>query len=188
MTDRLRLFVAVPMGAELVADLTEAVHAWRAVSGAEGLHWIDPESWHLTLAFVGSVDGDRISEVRSAVGRVAAAHGAMRRSTGGLGAFPRPARARVLWYGIDDRDGRLSRLASALRSALDLDEGPFRAHVTLARARERELDLLRLVHEADPPAGELDVGHIDLMRSHLGAGPARYETLETFRLEGAADG
>ena len=49
-----------------------------------------------------------------------------------------PARARVAWYGIEDADGRLARLAADVAVALGLDASrPLRPHLTLARARRR---------------------------------------------------
>ena len=78
-------------------------------------------------------------------------------ATGGLGAFPSPGSARVLWYGVADPDGRLAALAGDLTGALGLDgRGPFRPHVTLARARREPVDLRRwLGAAASAPEGVL---------------------------------
>lgn len=188
MSGRLRLFVAVPLGADLVAALADATRAWRRMPEAGGLRWTDPGAWHVTLAFIGSVDAERLPRVSAAIASAVEGATPLRCPTGGLGAFPRPGRARVLWYGVDDRGGHLARLATRLRAALRLERGRFRPHVTLARATDPEVDVRRLVAAASPPAGELRVDGVDLMRSHLGAGPARYETLGTFTLDGVAGG
>jgi 2'-5' RNA ligase len=56
--------------------------------------------------------------------------------------------------------------------------------VTLARARRRAIDLRGWVEDASAsaPDGSIDVRAVDLMRSHLGDGPARYERLVSVEL------
>jgi len=174
MTDRWRCFVAVPLGDELSLALRTLVYDWRDEPDFDGLHWTDPGSWHVTLAFLGSVEVDRIDGIVSALREVAAAHRPMRLATGGLGAFPSAGRARVAWYGVADPDGRLAALARDVRRATGVAGSEFRGHVTLARARREPVSVRELVDRASPE-GTLSVDHVALMRSHLGRGPARYE-------------
>jgi RNA 2',3'-cyclic 3'-phosphodiesterase len=188
MTEQWRCFVAVPLADSLRSALAVAVAAWSREPPADGLRWADPEGWHLTLAFLGSIPADSVEKVSRAVGEVAAAHRATRVETGRLGAFHRPGSVRTLWYGVSDPDGALSALAGDLARALGLaaDE-PFRPHVTLARARQRPVDLRGWIEPASlsAPAGLLEVEAVHLLRSHLGTAPARYETLASFALGGA---
>jgi RNA 2',3'-cyclic 3'-phosphodiesterase len=184
MTERWRCFVAAPINEGLRRRVAAAAETWRAHPEAAGLRWTDPASWHFTLAFVGLVAVADVGHITGAIERVAGGAAPMRLATGGLGAFPSPRRARVLWYGIADPHARLAELARALAGALDLDpETPFRPHLTLARARSRPVSVADLVAHADAPRGRIDVDRIDLMRSHLGGGPARYERLASVRLE-----
>ena len=183
MRDRWRLFVAVPIGAELSVSLSAAVEGWRARSDLDGLRWSEPDAWHLTLHFLGGTDPAEVERITAALAEVAASHAPMHLASRGLGAFPSAGRARVAWYGVADPERRLRRLADDVRSALALDEsGRFRAHVTLARARSEPVDLRSWIDEAVAPEGRLHVDELRLMRSHLGRGPARYEVLATARL------
>ena len=189
MTERFRCFVAVPLGPSLRADLSAAVAAWRHEIPADGLRWADPDGWHLTLAFLGSIPAASVDGISRAIAAVAASHRPTRVETGRLGAFHRPGSARVLWYGVADPDGALTALAGDLGRTLELPgDEPFRPHVTLARARRAPIDLRGWIEPAslEAPSGLLDVGTIELMRSHLGSGPARYERLASFFLGGAA--
>jgi RNA 2',3'-cyclic 3'-phosphodiesterase len=183
-----RCFVAVPLGDSLRSELATAAAAWRAQPPADALRWAEPDAWHLTLAFLGSVDPDDVPRITATVSRVAAAHKPTEVATGRLGAFHRAGSVRVLWYGVADADGRMAALAGDLADALaSSDDEPFRAHITLARARRRPVDLRGWIESASAsaPEGRLTIDRIALMRSHLGAGPARYETLATFSLGGA---
>jgi len=184
-----RCFVAVPLDDSLRSALSEAVSGWRLQPPADGLRWAEPDAWHLTLAFLGTVNPDDVPRIATAISDVAAGHVPTEVATGRLGAFHRSGSARVLWYGVHDPDGSLSALAGALASALGLvSEEEYRPHVTLARARRRPMDLRGWIEGAavSAPDGRLTVDRIALMRSHLGGGPARYETLETFMLGGAS--
>jgi 2'-5' RNA ligase len=84
----------------------------------------------------------------------------------------------VAWYGVSDPAGSLRGLAGDIRSALASDEATrFRPHVTLARARGEPVDLRDWLADADVPSGEMSADRMLLMRSYLGGGPARYETI-----------
>ena len=122
MSERWRCFVALPIGDELRAALAASVAAWRERPDLAGLRWTDPVSWHLTLAFLGSVEADAVPGIAEAVSDVAARSEPMTLAGGELGAFPSPGRATVAWYGIVDSDGILHRLSDDLRAALGLDD------------------------------------------------------------------
>ncbi|HYI22002.1 MAG TPA: RNA 2',3'-cyclic phosphodiesterase, partial [Candidatus Limnocylindrales bacterium] len=180
---RWRLFVAVPIGEELREALREPLEKWRNDDALADLRWADPASWHLTLAFLGSTEASAVSGLLDRLAPVAEAHGATTATTGGLGAFPTAARARIAWYGIEDGDARIARLAADVGAALGLDMSrPLRPHLTLARVRRQPVDLRPWLAAASAPEGELVADRIELMRSHLGRGPAQYETLATMKL------
>ncbi len=189
MTEQWRCFVAVPLSPSLRSDLASAVDAWRREPPADALRWTHVDGWHLTLAFLGSVPSESIGAVSRAIGNVAVAHRPIRVETGRLGAFHRAGSARTVWYGVADPDGALAALASDLARELGLAVAePYRPHITLARSRQRPVDLRGWIERASLEArsGHLDVEAVDLMRSQLGSGPARYETLASFGLGGAS--
>jgi 2'-5' RNA ligase len=178
-----RCFVAVPLADELRARLADAVAAWRGQPELAAMRWAEPDAWHVTLAFLGPTEPDRVPALAAAIAAATAAHAPWTAGTNGVGAFPSASRARVAWYGVSDPDGRFARLAADVRAALAIeDAGRFRPHVTLARGGREPVDLRAWIAGASVPAGELVVTRVQLMRSHLGRGPARYETLATTTL------
>jgi 2'-5' RNA ligase len=182
--DRWRCFIAIPIGDRLRADLSRAVATWRADPAFAGLRWTDPDAWHLTLAFLGWTDPGAVASILASMRTVSDRASPATLATGGLGAFPSPGRARVVWYGIDDPHGVLADLSIGLHQALGLDvPEAFRAHVTLARARREPLRLRDAFDGLVAPPGRLAVEEMRLMRSHLGGNrPARYEMLESVRI------
>ena len=184
MTDeRWRLFVAVPIGEELREALRESLEEWRNDDALAGLRWADPTGWHVTLAFLGLTEAAETPALADRMAAVAEAHQQMTFRTGGLGAFPTPARARVAWYGVEDDAGRMAMLAADLSTALGLDASRrLRPHLTLARVRRQPVDLRPWLASASAPDAVLATDRIELMRSHTVRGPARYETLASISL------
>lgn len=184
MAERWRLFVAVPLPDDLRRDLAATVAGWRneeSDPSAPDLRWTDAAGWHLTLAFLGPTPPATVASLTESLRSAVVEHACFDLSTGELGAFPRPAYARVIWYGVRD-DGRLASLARSVRRALAVEESSaFRAHVTLARIPNAASATGWLAtHRA--PRGMLPVDRVVLMRSHLGRGPARYEELAAMPL------
>ena len=186
-SERWRCFVAVPIGEDVRRALAAAVVRWEANAD---LRWVPPESWHLTLAFLGAIDAASVGGVCATIADVARRHQPVRLLGGGLGAFPSAARARVVWYGLDDGAGRLAAIARDLAAGLALDDGAprFRGHVTMARVRRGSADLRDWLKDASASAPDLamEVRQVDLMRSHLGSGAPRYERLASMDLGGGA--
>jgi 2'-5' RNA ligase len=130
----MRLFVAVtpprPVVLELRAALSTLPH------GDPYLRWSRPETWHITLAFLGDVAREALPDLVERLSRAAARNTPMELTVAGGGRFG----ARALWAGIQgDRDG-LGRLAESVSSAarrchIKIEERPFRPHLTLAHVR-----------------------------------------------------
>jgi RNA 2',3'-cyclic 3'-phosphodiesterase len=176
-----RCFVAVPIGDQLRAALAAAVGAWRGAPGTEELRWTDASGWHVTLAFLGRTDPERVQVLADALTEVAGRFAPFTLRTGGVGGFPSSRAARVVWYGIEDPDRRLAGVASAVREAVGLDDDqPFRPHLTLARARGHGRATIDAAMPA--PTDTLRVNELVLYRSLLGGGPARYEPLAIARV------
>jgi 2'-5' RNA ligase len=146
---------------------------------------VPPHNWHFTLRFLGDTEPP-VRELLIAELRKAHLGSAFSIRFGGLGAFPRPKRARIIWLGVDEGAERLSSLAGSVESAVRragfaAEERPFKPHLTLSR-----IEPTRSV--ADVLTGQpalnvrMPVREIALVRSELGTGPAEYQILDRFSL------
>lgn len=172
--------MAVPISDELRTALRDYVGELRRASWADDWRWTDPAGWHITLAFLGSISPASVPEIAAKLEQVATRHAPFIVETGGLGAFPSPARARVLWYGVHHPAGRLEAIADEVRLALNVQQAPFRSHVTLARRRNggrRDPASPPLIGIDSTPSGQLLVHSVDLYRSRQGPNGSRYELL-----------
>jgi 2'-5' RNA ligase len=182
------LFVAVPLGEEArasVARLAEEVQAnAEAAAGAQRspVRWVRMDGLHVTLRFLGPTPEARIADLSAIVDDAAAFVEPFRVLIRGSGAFPSARRPRTLWLGIDDGATQLAALARRIDDGLvkagwPIDERPFRAHLTLARAdgrREGPVVADLLAERAAAFETEFPADRLILFESVTGGGPARY--------------
>lgn len=180
--DAIRCFVALPIPAHVRALVAAATAPAREV-GTE-LTWTRPEGWHVTLAFLGDVAAGALDEVSRAVADAAADAGPIACEIGEVGRFGR----RALWLGVDDDPvGAIARLGAAVQSALvaigSLDEDrDVRPHLTLARASRRGVDLDPAAGAVAPVRAGWEADAVELVRSEVGDGPARYTAIGSWHL------
>lgn len=93
---------------------------------------------HLTLAFLGEVDGGRARDVEEELATVRAAP--LRLELRGVGHFPPRGEPRVLWAGFERSEPLLTLQRSVARhleqAGCELERRKFHPHVTLARMRD----------------------------------------------------
>ncbi len=188
----LRMFVALAPPEVAVAHLDDFLEP-RREHGA--FRWSPPDQLHVTLAFLESVPEHRLDELVESLGAAAARRTAFEARIAGGGAFPDPARSRVLYAGLDLTEAartELDRLAvgaraAAVSSGLVVDGRRFRPHVTVARLA-RPTETTRWVWLLDAYAGPTwAADHLTLMASYLGQGPRgrpRYEAVAELSLGG----
>jgi 2'-5' RNA ligase len=177
-----RLFVAVEVPDESRHLLAAAMKDRLSVPAG----MVPPRNWHVTIRFLGPTDDvtrDRLlAEIDGAdLGPP------FRIRLNGLGTFPAPRRATVLWAGVDRGGLRLEGLAATVEGIAQAlgyppEDRPYRPHLTLARLRPA-LDLRPVLSDVTLPPIEFMVEALSLFASSLGGGPARYEVLERFPLD-----
>jgi RNA 2',3'-cyclic 3'-phosphodiesterase len=182
-----RLFVAITPPEQVLGELAVAVAPLRAARPE--LRWTGQDDWHLTLAFLGEVPETVMPQLTTRLQRAAWRHHAQLLAVRGAGAFPKPARASVLWAGIHAGPG-LAPLAASVAAAARRAGAPppnedrrFRPHLTLARARQHPADMRALTEVLASYAGHpWTAADIQLIRSNLAARSpqsrrSRYEEL-----------
>ena len=186
--EAVRLFAAVDPPVEVRRQLLNALP-----SREDGLRYVPAEQWHLTLAFYGEVDEDRLPALRSGLERAAGRSRPVRLRLAGAGSFPRrPAKARVVWVGVDGEVDELRRLAdrcagAGRRARIAMEARSFRAHLTLARARVGAVDATATVEALASFASDWwTVDVVRLVHSTLGA-QVRHEAVAELRLGGPQD-
>jgi 2'-5' RNA ligase len=185
--DTSRLFIAVPVADEVrhaVGALMEQVAGASIEDRAYGQpRWVRVDGLHLTLRFLGPTPNDRQSDLTGVLQACVADVEPFDVALSGAGAFPNPARPRVLWVGITSGAAQLGALATKLSGELERlgwppEDRPFAPHLTLARtdgvpgAADKAQRLMELARDLDL---SWRAERLVLYRSVLGRGPARYD-------------
>ena len=136
----MRAFLAVPGDPEWCASARDFGARWRPELPPAS--WTKPESWHLTLRFLGEIEEEAAARFADLIGAGPATPD-VALPPGGPVVFPPHGKPRVV--GVGFRPGPAAEaLAAAAESAERAaraigaapEERPFRPHVTLARLRE----------------------------------------------------
>jgi 2'-5' RNA ligase len=191
----MRLFVALDIEPEIRQKIGEFREQMRAL--APGVRWVGPETFHLTLQFLGETQ--KLNEIKQALQQVRGA--AIGLSFRGTGFFPKAKSPRVFWVGIES-DEHLQELANSIGAALkplgfERDAGPYQPHLTLARGgsgrprpvrREHSAPGLlavraKLESNAPPDFGTMTAREFYLYESRLSPQGAQYTKLARYPLE-----
>lgn len=193
----MRCFLALELPDRTKEALAQASRV--LMSRFPGARWVRPESFHVTLAFLGEIEGAAV-ECAEAAADAAAGLGAFDLGFTGLLGLPERGPARVLAVRADRGLKECERVYEAVNRAL-ADSGrarglgplnpewpdgrPFRVHITLARAGGRPFPRAtdRAWELARPRLEEpARVSRCILYRSELGRGGARYDIVRAAEL------
>jgi RNA 2',3'-cyclic 3'-phosphodiesterase len=152
--------------------------------------WVNVDGLHLTLRFLGATPDVRVQELSVAVAAAAAGAAPFRVELTGGGAFPDPARPRVLWIGIGTGVAELRALERRLdvelqRLGWSTDDRPLQPHLTLARTDGvpgADLKARHLIDLARDVRLDWQADSLILYKSNVVRGPTHYEALSTARL------
>lgn len=186
----MRVFLAVPCGEQLTGAVTTALDAWRSGPGGDlPLRWTRPETWHLTLQFLGNWPADRLEELKTALSEVQD-QVSFSVTPAGVGGFPSLQSPRVLFLHMA-AEGQAALLAGRVRTVVGetwpdgpQDNRPFRGHLTLARIKTKlsrsDINLLKDLDLGELPA--VPVPGFYLMASELQSTGPRYTELAFYAL------
>lgn len=128
----MRLFVAIDLAEDAKERLQTICH------GLPGGRWLHADQLHLTLRFIGEVDGVVAQDIREALAGVEVQP--FRLQLDGVGCFPPRGRPRIVWVGVAANPDLL-HLQKKIESVLVREAGlrpekrKYAPHITLARLR-----------------------------------------------------
>jgi RNA 2',3'-cyclic 3'-phosphodiesterase len=182
----MRLFVAIAIP-EAVADPLCDLQG-----GLDGVRWVDPDDFHLTLRFAGELGAGAADDLAAALSGLRAPSFELRLS--GLGHFGSGRYMRALWAGVEPQPaltllhGRVE--AAARRAGLPPEPRRFTPPVTLARLSGAVSDesVSHWIASRSPfAAGPFPVREAVLFESFLGRDGPHYEPRLAIPLERLPD-
>lgn len=187
VAEHYRLFVALPVPEVVRTAIGKTQDALRELLPKAGVRWSPPTQFHLTLRFLGDVEGARVEALTSALRLACAELAPFAVRAEGLGFFPDDHHPRVVWAGLADEAGELERLWESVQAATgEFTSQPvehrFAGHITLGRIkflspRDRTALVAQAGRQAGRRFGQWQAERVDLMRSELSSQGARHTCL-----------
>ena len=184
-----RIFCAAELPEQVRARLQEHIQRLRKDVPDVAGSWSRVENIHLTLKFFGNVELDKLATISDAASRTVKEFSSFQIDIGNTGVFPRPSRPQVLWIGVNDSSGELSRLQRQLenecaKTGFEKEGRAYRPHLTIARLRKpegaRQLADAHLQMEFEPT--EIELKELIVFRSELSSKGSRYTAISRHQL------
>ncbi|MCX4245494.1 RNA 2',3'-cyclic phosphodiesterase [Paraliomyxa miuraensis] len=178
----MRLFV----GIELPPVITD--HLALVGGGIPRARWEDRSKLHVTVRFIGEVDGGTKRRIEDALQAVRCAPFSL--AATGVGFFPPGGKPRILWAGVEpvaplrELHERVER--ALVHAGLAPEGRKYTPHITLARLRDppRHKVIEFLQHQALLRTSEVEVEAFQLYSSVLSPGGSKYRIEHHYPLEG----
>ena len=179
----MRLFIGIPLAASVIEQLEKISMRHRAEG--DGLRWSTPESWHITLQFLGSTTEAQYECIVARLHEVRAAPVPIELEE--LGFFDR---AGIFFAGIALTPELLAlqqNVTAATRPCgFAPEDRPYHPHITLARSKGRRnttgLATLKARIRHQPKFERFVAEEVLLYESFTRPTGSRYETRERFHL------
>ncbi len=192
----MRIFVALDIDPAIREKMSRYLDGVRGF--APDARWVKPDSFHVTLKFVGEQKPAQVETIKRELATVSALP--FQISFRGHGFFPNPRSPRVFWLGIE-AGGQLPTLANLVdeavsRTGVPRESNEYHPHLTLARSgsgRPRPLPgdrasppLRRLAEKLElmpaPDFGTMTAREFFVYESKLAPTGAKYTKIARFPL------
>ncbi len=190
--EKIRAFIAIELPQEIKAALANLQTALG--NGKDNsVKWVNPDSIHLTLKFLGNIDAALVPQIKDAMTGSVENVNSLKLEVAEIGAFPNAMSPRVVWVGLTGDLKALDRMHRSLEDSLAAlgfapEKRSFSPHLTLGRVRDKAkkdqrsalAQQLSTVKPKERPG--FSVKSISLMRSELTQKGAIYTELATVTL------
>ena len=170
----LRSFIAVEIPPEIQNEISRSIAPLQKALPKPLVRWVAAQNVHLTLKFLGDVSSENLDQLANELRSETINHESFCIPVGGVGAFPNPRRARVIWIGLEASPALKTLLhgveAVAAKLGYAAEERPFSPHLTVGRVGKN-------ISGADPQTIQTA-----LERMHVGAlGTIRISAVHVFK-------
>ncbi len=174
------------------ASVHDQIEQWVVPRRDQVWRWSDSSGWHITVAFYERVEPWRYPMLTENLAAAAARSASIRLRIDGVGVFPSPSAARVLYAQVSADTEELAILAGHCRTAatrvgIAVPRRRYQPHLTLARSRRPVSAIRHLRALSGLSSDGWVVTELVLVQSFLAEGP-RYQVVARFPLANLAEG
>lgn len=182
-----RIFIAVKV--EVSETLLKMISSLKSGLGSESIKWTNPDNIHITLAFLGDTEEEKIKIISAMLKAKCEGFGTFELILRGSGVFKNMSDPRVIWTGIEPSE-KLMQLNDYIKNGLEdagtkIEDRPFKPHLTLGRIKFLKTGnaLKELIEKyRDTEIQKVPVNEVILYESILLQSGPVYKPLSKFKL------
>jgi RNA 2',3'-cyclic 3'-phosphodiesterase len=185
----MRLFVALALPEDIRWQLRLLCGGLPTRNG-NGNRWVPPENFHITLRFLGEVDGRDAHYVDAALAGIRAPRFSVRLK--GVDAFTSGQRVKAVYAGVEKQPA-LQHLhdkveSAVVRAGLPPEGQKYTPHVTLTRPKDPPVSKLQqyLVEHSLFKTEPFEITHFTLFSSEMGSEHSVYTAQQSYALSAPA--
>lgn len=186
LTDMIRVFLSVDIdNPALISKITNVQDALN--QDAAKMKLVEKENIHFTWRFFGDTPIETVDAIHEELNKLK--YSSFSIEIGGVSAFPKINRPRVIWIGVTKNEEKMLGLKTKTDSLLSVleyrPEKKFIPHATIARVRairNRDLIFQNLSSLSNITIGSMMVDSISMTKSTLTSSGAIYDTLWKIKL------
>jgi 2'-5' RNA ligase len=189
--EQIRAFIAIELPSRLKLELGK-LQTQLKMQRQNWVKWVDPNSIHLTLKFLGNIDINSTGQITKEMEGAARGISPFFLEVKDLGVFPNLRRVQVAWVKVSGEIDKVVQLQQNLESNLEYlgfvpEKRRFTPHLTLARLRdqakpEERQKFGQLIASTGFKSDPFKVDTVSLMRSQLTNHGAVYSQLNIVQL------
>ncbi|PCI32732.1 MAG: RNA 2',3'-cyclic phosphodiesterase [Alphaproteobacteria bacterium] len=184
--EKFRAFIALSLTNDGLDRLKAVIRPLKRHFEHKNIRWVPGQNFHITLAFLGHIPRFDIPALESLMAGVSAATKVFPVAVGPVTLFPNPKKAGLLVADVV-LDAPLADLQARLYAALisdgyQLEDRPYRPHITIARLKKTVITELPPVTDTAPVLNPITGIH--LYQSESAVGGVVYSILKTELLTG----
>lgn len=184
-----RVFFAVEIPANIKAKLAEYIESLKKLSKSHQIRWTRSENLHITLQFVGEVQGKDVDQLIAAVqDELKDLDMHLHLNVGELHLFPDPHRPRVLVLNVSPQ-ADLAKLSAQIgrgvvKVGYEIESRQFRAHLSIGRIKTSQKSALNFLADIDAPHLEaFEINDIVLFQSEPHPEGSQYIPLHRLHIQ-----
>jgi len=177
-----KIFIGIDLPQQAKKRLAQKLEKWADAP----VRWVDSQTYHLTLFFLGYINGDQVMEVCDQIRKAVKNHLSFEVLLDKITIGPEGRKSNMVWA-TGDSNKDLQKLYESVERALGVfkvEKKSFRPHVTLGRIRAHRWEVLpekpvikesmRIVVPADS---------VQVFESVVEGGKTKFQTLESCPLQ-----
>jgi len=181
---KIRCFIAINLPDQVKEELAKIINQLKKKNSNWSINYVKPESLHLTLHFLGSIDENQIETAKKIIKDTVVNFQIFGLETGDFLAFPNLNNPRVLFIESAGETKAAAAIQKIMGDKLSnagffLESRVWKPHLTLARIKA---PVKLILDEIKLPILKFSVSSVELMKSQLSRNGSVYSVLASYNL------